>query len=633
MKKFLSLVLSGALCFTAVLATGCYEGDTSSSSSAPQAVETLELENDSKVLTLGDRVELVASYKEIEGKTLTWSSSAPSIVSVDENGYIEALKVGTATITAHYGTKTATCKVEVVLSGNVPTILFNSNMRDEITLMKSSAYDFSASVLFNGKQFADGEFEYYVGDESIATVVDGKLQTKDKAGSTQVSVFATWRGQTVHAKTVTVNVISESTVLLNGGMLTSLSVYTVNSHEGEAYSTSQTISSVFVSEDGVEIEDYELSIIDEGIATLEKSGNEWVVEANKAGKTNLIVSYDGKEFSFDVVVSRPVCNLDKIVDYSESDAKYYDEATQTMKPITELIEGFENLVSYEFAGKEYKIKESALSLYVGESNEVTLYNETVGYRMTINAYTMIVDELKDFEKIYAGATKTDIVGSYVLAKDIIEPATVLTMPTGMVANNFAGEFDGRGHVLSFTFEHTAQARFGLFGGFLKGATIKNLALNNVTKNGSSGKNPAGIICGEGSDGAPSTPQSTLENIYVDVKFSNSDSSNLAFMGNAMWAIAIKNVIIHVPEVPVSETYGSFARGEVSSVSNSYVISSAPLYVTSTPTNPYKVVPVLYADYNAMKAAGNDYSSFSSKFWDTTTHGVPVWKSLVEDFAK
>ena len=222
MKKFLSLVLSGALCFTAVLATGCNEGDTSSSSSAPQAVETLELENDSKVLTLGDRVELVASYKEIEGKTLTWSSSAPSVVSVDENGYIEALKVGTATITAHYGTKTATCKVEVVLSGNVPAILFNNNMRDEITLMKSSAYDFSASVLFNGKQFADGEFEYYVGDESIATVVDGKLQTKDKAGSTQVSVFATWRGQTVHAKTVTVNVISESTVLLNGGMLTSL---------------------------------------------------------------------------------------------------------------------------------------------------------------------------------------------------------------------------------------------------------------------------------------------------------------------------------------------------------------------------------------------------------------------------
>ncbi|MBO5363746.1 MAG: hypothetical protein J6A46_05405 [Clostridia bacterium] len=83
MKKFLSLVLSGALCFTAVLATGCNEGDTSSSSSAPQAVETLELENDSKVLTLGDRVELVASYKEIEGKTLTWSSFAPSVVSVD----------------------------------------------------------------------------------------------------------------------------------------------------------------------------------------------------------------------------------------------------------------------------------------------------------------------------------------------------------------------------------------------------------------------------------------------------------------------------------------------------------------------------------------------------------------------
>ena len=95
---------------------------------------------------------------------------------------------------------------------------------------------------------------------------------------------------------------------------------------------------------------------------------------------------------------------------------------------------------------------------------------------------------------------------------------------------------------------------------------------------------------------------------------------------------MKNVIIHVPEVPVTATYGSFARGEASSVSNSYVISTAPLYITEQPTN-YKVVPVLYADYEAMKAAGNDYSSFSSAYWDIDTYGVPVWKSLVQDFAE
>ena len=185
--------------------------------------------------------------------------------------------------------------------------------------------------------------------------------------------------------------------------------------------------------------------------------------------------------------------------------------------------------------------------------------------------------------------------------------------------------------MSFTFIHGTKYRYGLFGQFLSGAIIKNLALYNITKGATTSKEPAGIICGEGSNGDASTPESVLENVFIDLKFSEAGATNLAVMGNAMWATALKNVIVHVPEILVTEAsveYGSFARGEVTSSSNSYVISSKPLYYASyDPDKVFKVVPKYYESYQAMLTEGNDYSSFSAEYWDITTFGVPVWKSL------
>ena len=633
MKKILSLLLSCTICFAMVMATGCKDAPITSDSA--QTVERLELETENYVLTLGDTAQLSVSYNEIDGKILSWSSSSPDVVSVDENGWIEALKVGSAIVTVQYGTKKASCTVEVGLSDNVPMLAFVNNMRDEITLMKSSTYDFSAYVQFNGKTFNDGVIEYFVADESIAMVQDGKLTTKNVAGSTQVSVLATWRGQTVHAKTIKVNVISESTVLLNNGRLNSVDLYTVAEHAGKEYATSQTISSVFVSEDGVEIEDYTLSILDEGIASIEKSGEEWIVSSKKAGKTSLIISYADKEFAFDVYVNRPVADVKKFIDYSIADAKYWDTATQTFASINDSVEGLGNVVAYEYAGKEYKLKGGALQLPVGQTAEVTLYNETVGYTMNITAYTMILDELQDFTKIYAGEEKTIVQGAYMLAKDIIEPDTVLSMPDGMVPNDFAGTFDGKGHVISFTLVHGATHAFGIFGETFHGATIKNLAIN-VKQTGTGGKNPAGVLCAQGSKQA-GTPEYYLENLFIDVSFIEEGISFLTLMGNVMWSGILKNVIIHVAEVPQGVEIGSFARGDLISIANSYVISTSPLYdidveESKKPNMASWKKPVLYATYDEMKEAGNDYSSFDLEFWDTATYGIPVWKTLVQDFA-
>ena len=121
-KTVLSFLLAFALCATPMLMTGCHK---KSAPATVPVVERLELEETNMILTLGDTVDLTASYNEIENGKLTWVSSSPSVASVDASGRVEAMKVGYATITARYGSKTATCEIEVGLSSNVPTILFS----------------------------------------------------------------------------------------------------------------------------------------------------------------------------------------------------------------------------------------------------------------------------------------------------------------------------------------------------------------------------------------------------------------------------------------------------------------------------------------------------------------------------
>ena len=155
--------------------------------------------------------------------------------------------------------------------------------------------------------------------------------------------------------------------------------------------------------------------------------------------------------------------------------------------------------------------------------------------------------------------------------------------------------------------------------------------------GTTSKNAAGIICGEGAKSTTS-PESTIENVYVKLTFSETETDTddkrtdkLVFMGNAMWKTIMKNVIINAPDNIDGKdlnSYGSFARGDAASVSNCYIVSPTATYYPQ-PAKPFSVVPVRYDNDEQMKAANNNYSSFSSEFWDVSS-GIPVWNSLPEE---
>ena len=90
--------------------------------SAPVSVTGVSLNKTSTTLTVGGSETLIATVAPANAtnKAVTWSSSDPTVATVDANGKVTAKKVGTATITVTTtdGNKTATCAVTVAAGNN-----------------------------------------------------------------------------------------------------------------------------------------------------------------------------------------------------------------------------------------------------------------------------------------------------------------------------------------------------------------------------------------------------------------------------------------------------------------------------------------------------------------------------------
>ena len=131
-------------------------------------VESITLNRTNITLGEGESVTLKATVipKDATDDTVTWYSSDESIATVDQNGTVNAIKQGAATIVAKAGDKQATCALTVIKK--VESIALDQT---RLTLLAGETTTLTVTVL--PEDATDKTVTWRTYDSSVATVENG----------------------------------------------------------------------------------------------------------------------------------------------------------------------------------------------------------------------------------------------------------------------------------------------------------------------------------------------------------------------------------------------------------------------------------------------------------------------------
>ena len=134
-NSFRSIMMSGAIilglsmCFTSCEGTlddlfGEWSRPTGNNNTET-TVSSISISSTTLELAVGETGQLTATVKpdDATDKTVEWSSNNTDAATVDANGLVTAVAMGTATITAKAGDKEATCEVTVTPGLSTPLTL------------------------------------------------------------------------------------------------------------------------------------------------------------------------------------------------------------------------------------------------------------------------------------------------------------------------------------------------------------------------------------------------------------------------------------------------------------------------------------------------------------------------------
>ena len=145
-----------------------------------------------ELTALGTTVQLSAEVRDqnarvMAGATVTWTSSASSMATVDASGLVTAAGNGTATITASAGSASGSAVVTVmqsVASVEVSPSVYELTALGQTVQLTAEAFD------ENGHAVAGAEFSWESSDAAVATVDAGGLVTAVAEGVATITASA-----------------------------------------------------------------------------------------------------------------------------------------------------------------------------------------------------------------------------------------------------------------------------------------------------------------------------------------------------------------------------------------------------------------------------------------------------------
>ena len=192
--------------------------------SYPIPVDFILLDNGQIALVEGESVTLTATVSpdDATDKTVTWSTSDEKVATV-ENGKVTAISVGTATITAKAGDKTATCVVTV--SKKVIAVSGIALSQTTAALTEGQTVTLTATV--TPADATNKTVTWSTSDAAVATVENGVVTAKSagtatitaKAGDKTATCVVTISKKVIAVSAIT---LSQTTAALTEGQTVTL---------------------------------------------------------------------------------------------------------------------------------------------------------------------------------------------------------------------------------------------------------------------------------------------------------------------------------------------------------------------------------------------------------------------------
>lgn len=166
-------------------------------------LESISLGETEKTMTRGtsDTLEVTATpANALIGKTVEWTTSNDQVVTVDQEGNIEAVSIGEATVTATVEDKTASVHITV----NAPALEAINISGESTSVMKGKKLQLTAEFVPADADADPDQIVWSSSDESVATVDQNGLVTAVENGSADIT--ATY-GKITGSYTITVQTI------------------------------------------------------------------------------------------------------------------------------------------------------------------------------------------------------------------------------------------------------------------------------------------------------------------------------------------------------------------------------------------------------------------------------------------
>ncbi len=598
----------------------------------------------------------VGGYEDEEGVTLQYTIDNPSVATVSQEGQIEAIGEGEATITATYGEQFVTAKVYSSFGDTVPELIING--ATVASLSNSDQYNINAHIKFNNKIFGldRGLKLTYTSTKPAIATVDENGVVSCIAGAddvVEVIVTASWNGfdgNTTKSmqKTVTFNISNNVTFLINDETSTGYTVYTLPTWGGVSYQNE--IDFVYTAKFGNEdIPNSEITatLSDNTMATVENNKLKGL-SYGTTGSTTVTLSFTrgGKPYEkvIPITIKRPTAKFSEKLPYFSIYYGYYKNPENNFAntKLETTLFGGDALVDAYQDGAMLNVNDGYVLGVKGNYDCVTQTSLVVGsdkgiYEVDVEAYGHVIQTAQDLLVFDIDKANKQVIGYFEVINDIDATDIIFLHGNGKRPNSqkwdwgggfgyvytgndgstgFSGVFEGNGYVISNLvmaynrkYNEWGTNRRGIFGCIFsyegKSPVIRNIAFENADLS------QCNLIANS------IITQTTLENVFIRTVENNVTSKGDIVYGYGDKRLVLNNVIIEqrgTQSLQGQEDLngaGAFF-GEMnyytpsenqSLIKNTYLISEH--YISSHTTNsPYyddngnKLYPIKYVAYGA-----------------------------------